>query len=139
MTQRATIRTRVIAELEPLGATVLRTLLRPIRIDQLPARVVESVIDERDDGEDDDSSVARRRLTIAVTHAITAGVDDPQGELEDAIEETIAALLADPTLGGAAIWTQEGTTEWGVDEREHITALARVELEIMYQSARDAV
>jgi hypothetical protein len=124
---------RVVAALNGAGgATAYRSRMTAFSKAQLPAI---NVLPKESDPEYNDTDSIDRRFLIDVRFTGIA-VDEVDAAIDPIYVAGNAALLADRTFGGLAIFTRERTSKWQLEKGEFDTVALVVVYEIEFSTTR---
>jgi len=136
--RRQTIREAVVAAITGLTVTEGRVYtgrVYPSGADNLPGLNVTTPNDQREEDFPANRAAQVRVLTVLIEARVKPadGVAIPLDQIDDIEEDVQAALMADPTLGGVALWIEPGNTQIELSGKlERPAGIARMAWECQY-------
>jgi hypothetical protein len=115
------------------GAVSYRSRMTAFSKAQLPAI---NVLPKESDPEYNDTNSIDRRFLIDVRYTGIA-IDEVDAAIDPIYVAGNAALLADPTFGGLAIFTRERASKWELEKGEVDTVALVVIYEIEFSTSRN--
>jgi len=114
------------------GAVSYRTRMTAFKVSELPAI---NVLPDTSEPEYNDTDSIDRRFQIKVRYT-GAAVDEVDAAIDPIYVAGNAALLADPTWGGLAMFTRERASKWELEKGEFDTVALVVIYEFEFSTTR---